>query len=54
MILFLRKKIGTGRCYTSVIPAPRRQRQEDHEFQASLRCIASPCLKTKRKKEKRN
>jgi hypothetical protein len=32
-----------------IIPALRRPRQEDHEFEASLCYIARPCLKTNKK-----
>jgi hypothetical protein len=32
--------------YMPVIPALRRQRQEDHKIEASLGCIWRPCLKT--------
>jgi hypothetical protein len=38
----------------AVIPAHRRQRQEDCEFKASLGYIVRPCLKTKQKQTKRN
>jgi hypothetical protein len=32
-----------------VIPTLRRHRREDYDFQASLRCIARPCLKKKKR-----
>jgi hypothetical protein len=31
--------------YIPVIPAPRRLRQEDQEFKASVGYVARPCLK---------
>jgi hypothetical protein len=36
----------------SVIPAFRRLRQKDHEFEASLDYIARVCLKTKHHQQK--
>jgi hypothetical protein len=32
--------------HTPVMPALRRLKQEDHDFQASLGCIERPCVKT--------
>jgi hypothetical protein len=37
--------------HTPGIPALGRLRQEDHEFNASLRCIETPCHKQDKKKE---
>jgi hypothetical protein len=37
---------------TPVIPALRRLRQEDHEFEVDLSIIVRPCLKKKTKKKK--
>jgi hypothetical protein len=37
--------------YMPAIPVPRRLRQEDHEFEASLGCIVRSCLKKKKKSE---
>jgi hypothetical protein len=34
-----------------VVPALRRLRQEDHEFEASLGSLARSCLKTKTKRQ---
>jgi hypothetical protein len=37
----------------SVIPALRRQKQEDGKFQASLGCIVRLCVKKKKKKKEK-
>jgi hypothetical protein len=38
--------------YTPIIPTLGRPRQEDHKLKASLSYIATPCLKTPKKKRK--
>jgi hypothetical protein len=36
---------------TPVIPAPRRLRQEDREFEGCLGYIVKPCVKKEKKKK---
>jgi hypothetical protein len=50
-ILFREGKNVQAWWYLSVIPAVRRQRQENYEFQDSLSCIARSCLKKTIKEE---
>lgn len=41
------------RCHESVVLAPRRARQEDSKFEASLGNIGKHCQREKKKKEER-
>jgi hypothetical protein len=49
-VVFKIKSVGQACWYTPIIPALRRSKQKDHEFEASLGYTARTCLKKRKRK----